>query len=133
MLISCFGIDNFFYLIVMFASMMQPNFPFLIFCSSQPASFESFKYDKVFFLQVWMRQLVFKFDCIFKLNSNHLFLRTVLFVTVLSHSHLMVHSKQMERFSKFFLNKWLQITTLYAMHLQIKEINHFLNFVCDFY
>ena len=137
--ISCFGCDSFFYSIVMFASMMQLNFPFLNFCSCQSASFESSKCDKVFFFQVWMRQLVSELrqliseslnwiQSIFSLNP-----RTVLLVTILSHSHLMVHPKQMERLNKFFLNKWLQTATLYIIHVHIKEIYHFSNFPCDLY
>ena len=39
----------------------------------------------------------------------------------------------MERIHKFFLNKLFQTTTLNATYLQIKEIENFWNFLCDFY
>ena len=44
----------------------------------------------------------------------------------------MVHLRQMEWIDKFFLNKWFQATTLNVIHLQIKEIQNFLNFLYSF-
>lgn len=114
--------ESFFFLIIVFDTMIWSIIFFKICCSSWPASFKSSNSDKTFLFSALNETTLWKFNSVCKLNSNHHFFDpwNVPFVTVLSHSQLMV--QQIGRIHKLFLNKWLQNTALNVTKLQNKGL-----------